>query len=131
MGGYTKRNLRADVDDQAEGFGLSPNLEFRVARAALNLERSGVSYLRIAPGFRVPFGHRHAEQEEAYVLVEGSARLKLDDEVLELRPWDAVRIATDTVRALEGGPEGAVLILFGAPATAGSDAELLQGWWTD
>ena len=131
MAGYTKRNLRTDVDDQAERFGLSPSLEFRVARAPLDLERSGVSYLRIAPGFRMPFGHRHAEQEEAYVLVEGSARLKLDDEVLELRPWDAVRIAKETVRALEGGPEGAVLILVGAPATAGSDAELLQGWWAD
>lgn len=131
MDGYTQRNLRADVDDEARRFGLSPDLEFRVARTDLGLERSGLSYLRIAPGFRIPFGHRHAEQEEVYVLVDGAALLKLDDEVLELRPWDAVRIAPDTVRALEGGPDGAVLILFGAPRTDGSDADLLQGWWAD
>jgi quercetin dioxygenase-like cupin family protein len=131
MHAYTRLNLRADVEDQAARFGIAPNLEFRVARGPLELERSGVSYLRVAPGFRVPFGHRHAEQEEVYVLLEGSARLRLDDDVVELRPWDAVRIAKETVRGLEGGPDGATLLLYGAPATPGNDAELLQGWWTD
>ena len=131
MHGYTQRNLRTDVDDQAKRFGLSPDLEFRVARSDLGLEQSGLSYLRIAPGFRMPFGHSHAEQEEVYVLVDGAARLKLDDEIVALRPWDAVRIASDTVRALEGGPDGAVLILFGAPRSDGNDTQLSQGWWAD
>ena len=131
MKGYTKLNLREDVEDQAAKFGIAPNLEFRVARVPLELEQSGVSYLRVAPGFRVPFGHRHAEQEEVYVLLEGSARLRLDDEVVDLAPWDAVRIAKETVRGLEGGPDGATLLLYGAPATSGNDAELLDGWWTD
>jgi quercetin dioxygenase-like cupin family protein len=131
MNGYTKLNLRRDIDDQARAFGLAPDLEYRVGREPLALRESGVSYLRIAPGFRMPFGHRHAEQEEVYVVVDGGARLKLGDEILELRPWDAVRIATETVRALEGGPDGATMLLFGAPRTEPGDAELLQDWWSD
>ncbi len=76
MGDYTKVNLK-DVEDQAERFGLAPNIEFRMGRVALELENSGVSYQRLAPDFRIPFGHKHKRQEEVYVLVSGSARMKL------------------------------------------------------
>ena len=76
-------------------------------------------------------GTRHNEQEEIYVLVAGSARLKLDDEILELKPWDAVRIHKDTMRNLEGGPDGAEIIAFGAPNTGPGDGQMEQGWWTD
>ncbi len=130
MAGYTKRNL-LEVEDQAAKFDMSPDLEFRTAREALEMENAALSYLRVAPNFRMPFGHRHQVQEEVYVLVSGSARLKLDDEIVELKPWDAVRMAKDTVRNVEGGPEGAVLILFGAPKTDPGDAPPIQGWWTD
>jgi quercetin dioxygenase-like cupin family protein len=85
----------------------------------------------MAPNFRMPFGHDHKRQEEVYVLVGGSAHLKLDDDVLELVPWDAVRIAKDTVRNLEAGPDGAELILLGAPNTGSNDAHMLQDWWAD
>ena len=130
MAGYTKQNLK-EVEDQAPKFGMSPNLEFRMARVPLELENSGVSYLRIAPNFRMPFGHTHKQQEEIYVLVGGAARIKLDDEVVELREWDAVRIPKDTMRALEGGPEGAELLAIGAPNTGPGDADMTQGWWGD
>jgi hypothetical protein len=70
-------------------------------------------------------------QEEVYVLVGGSARLKLDDDVVELQPFDAVRIHKDTMRNLEGGPDGAEVILFGAPKTGPGDADMTQGWWGD
>jgi mannose-6-phosphate isomerase-like protein (cupin superfamily) len=129
--GYTKLNLREDVEDQAPNFELSPQLEFRSARAPLETQNAALSYLRVAPGYRLPFAHHHAEQEEIYVLVEGSARIRLDDEVVELRPFDAVRIDRETMRNLEGGPEGAVVILFGAPNTGSGDAQLTQGWWVD
>ena len=131
MDPYTKLNLRGEVEDQAPKFGLGSNLEFRMAREALAGEQSALSFLRIAPNYRLPFGHRHKQQEEVYVLVRGSARLKLDDDVLELEPWDVVRIAKETVRNLEGGPDGAEMLLFGAPASGAGDAEMLQEWWTD
>jgi len=130
VAGYTIKNLK-EIEDQAPKFGLAPNLEFRVAGNPLGAEQSAISYLKVAPNYRLTFGHKHKEQEEIYVLVRGSARVKLDDEVLELGPWDAVRIAKETVRNVEAGPEGAELILFAAPKTGAGDAEFEPEWWTD
>jgi mannose-6-phosphate isomerase-like protein (cupin superfamily) len=130
MTGYTHLNLK-EVEDQAPKFDMSPDLEFRSARVPLEMENAGISYLRVAPNFRIPFGHHHNEQEEVYVLIEGSARLKLDDEVIELTPLDAVRIDRETMRNFEGGPEGAVVIAFGAPNTGPGDAPMTDGWWKD
>ena len=104
MADYTKLNLKQDVEDMAPKFRLSPGLESRFARKPLELENSGVSYYRIAPEFRTPFGHRHGEQEEIYIVVGGSARLKLDDEVVELAQWDAVRIPGPVMRASRAAP---------------------------
>jgi mannose-6-phosphate isomerase-like protein (cupin superfamily) len=129
MTDYTRVNLKA-VEDQAPKFGMD-ELEYRVAREPLGLSNSAVSFLRIAPNYRLPFGHSHNAQEELYVLVDGSARLKLGDDVIDLKPFDAVRIPKETMRNLEGGPEGAVLILFGAPNTGPGDAEMAPDWWTD
>lgn len=130
MADYTLMNIK-NIPDMAEKFGLSPGLEARFARDALELTQLGVSYLSLAPDFRVPFGHKHSEQEEVYVLLSGSARLKLDDDVLELRQWDAIRIPSEVTRNLEAGPEGAEVLAIGAPKTGLQDAEQLPAWWTD
>jgi uncharacterized cupin superfamily protein len=130
MSDYTIKNLR-EIEDMAPRFGFAPDLEARFAGKSLGLERSGLSYQRLAQGFRMPFGHRHEQQEEVYVLVSGSGRVKLDDEVVEVKQWDAVRVAKGTMRAFEAGPEGMELIAFGAPNTGLQDAEQAPGWWTD
>jgi quercetin dioxygenase-like cupin family protein len=131
MADYTHINLKDDVDDQAPNFGLSPQLETRMARVPLEMENAGVSYIRIAPGFRIPFGHKHKNQEEVYVLVSGNARIKIEDEVRELRQWDAVRLHRDTVRGFEAGDQGAELLAIGAPNTGPGDAEVIDDWWSD
>jgi uncharacterized cupin superfamily protein len=131
MADYTKLNLKHDVEDMAPKFQLSPGLESHFARKPLGLEKSGVTLYKIAPDFRTPFGHRHSEQEEVYIIVGGSARLKLDDDVIDLEQWDAVRIPADTMRGLEGGPEGAEVSAFGAPNNDNKDAEMVPGWWSD
>ena len=128
MSDYTHLNLK-EVEDQAPKFGLQDNLEFRMARVALGLENSGLSYLRIAPDYRMPFGHNHKNQEEIYVLVNGGARIKVEDEVRELKPWDAVRVPKDTMRSFEATDEGAEFICIGAPNTGPGDANTVQGWW--
>jgi uncharacterized cupin superfamily protein len=130
---YAKVNLKEDVQDQAPGFGLAPNMEARFATDALGLERSGVGYERLAPGFRVPFGHTHAEQEETYVVVGGSGRVKIDDEVLEFRQWDAIRVAPGAWRCFEAGPDGAEIVAFGAPHVDDrrAEAEMQPGWWSE
>jgi mannose-6-phosphate isomerase-like protein (cupin superfamily) len=130
MSAYTIKNLK-EIEDSAQQFGLSPNLEARFAKEPLECEQFGLSYQRLAPGFRMPFGHKHKTQEEVYVLLSGSGRLKLDDEVFELGPWDAVRIAKGTMRNFEAGPGGAELLAFGAPKTGAGDAEVAPGWWSD
>ena len=131
MAGFTKVNLKEDVDDQAPNFGLSPNLEARMARVPLEMENAGISYQRIAPNFRVPFGHKHKNQEEVYVVLSGSLRMKIEDEVHDLKQWDAVRVDKDTMRSFEGGPEGAEMMAIGAPSTGPGDAEVVQGWWAE
>ena len=131
MAGYTKVNLKEDVEDQAPNFGLSPNVESRMARVPLEMEHSGVSYQRLAPNYRLPFAHKHKNQEEVYVLVSGSARAKLEDELVELKQWDALRVHKDTVRSFEAGPEGAEMLAIGAPNTGPGDADVIQDWWMD
>jgi mannose-6-phosphate isomerase-like protein (cupin superfamily) len=125
MSDYTVVNFE-DVQDMAPQFGLE-GVDARFAREPLELKNSGVSRMRLGPNIRTPFGHKHEEQEEVYLLLSGSARVKLDEDVVELKQWDAVRIAPDVMRCVESGPDGAELILFGAPNPR--DAEMVPGWW--
>jgi len=127
MGDYTKINLREDIED----IGLQTDVEFRSGRAALGTQHSSVSYTRWAPNFRVPFGHRHRLQEEVYIVVSGGGRMKLGNQILELEQWDAVRVPADTMRQFEAGPDGAELLMVGAPRTEPNDGERTEGWWSD
>jgi mannose-6-phosphate isomerase-like protein (cupin superfamily) len=134
MADYTKVNLKVDVEDSAQSFGLAPNIEARFATSELGLERSAMSYQRLEPGFRVPFGHKQKQQEEFYVVVSGGGRAKLDDEVIDVGQWDVIRVPPETMRAFEAGPEGAEIIAVGAPNTgpnATTDGEMTPGWWSD
>jgi mannose-6-phosphate isomerase-like protein (cupin superfamily) len=128
MADYTHVNLTSDVQDMAPRFGME-GIESRFARTSLELENSGLSYFRLDPGFRAPFGHRHSEQEEVYVIVSGSARLAVGDEIIDVGQWDAVRVAPGAWRGFEAGSEGVELIAVGAPNTDNKDAEMQPGWW--
>jgi mannose-6-phosphate isomerase-like protein (cupin superfamily) len=129
---FTLRNLREDVEDVGPGFGGPPDLEFRAATAALRLEQSGLSYQRIPPGCRFPFGHTHRRQEEVYVVVRGSGRMKLDDEIVEVEEWDAVRVPAGTWRGYEAGPDGLEILVVAAPKLdQREDVEGRRGWWAD
>ena len=130
---YTKVNLKDDVQDSATQFGYAPDMEARFATGHLELEFGGMGYERFAPNFRVPFGHTHKTQEELYVVVSGSGRLKLDDEIVEFGQWDAFRVAPGTWRCFEAGPDGCEILAFGAPKLEhpADDAEMKPGWWQD
>ena len=131
MGAYTIKNLKADVEDMAPKFGMAPGMEARFARRPLECEQLGLSYERLAPNFRAPFGHTHERQEEVYVLLSGSARVKVGDEIVELKHWDALRVAPGTMRQFEAGADGAEIIAVGAPTSGEDDSELVTGWWSD
>jgi mannose-6-phosphate isomerase-like protein (cupin superfamily) len=133
MAAHTIVNLK-EVEDMAPKFGFAPDLEARFATSNLELEKSGISYQKLAPNFRMPFGHTHKEQEEVYVVLSGSGRVKLDDDVVDVRQWDVVRVPADTMRAFEAGQDGIEILAFGAPNTGPApnrDAEMVPGWWSD
>jgi quercetin dioxygenase-like cupin family protein len=129
MPGYTIKNLVSDVENSAEKFGMGDVLAAHFARKDLEATKLGVSLQRLKPNQRVPFGHRHEEQEEVYVVVGGSGRIKLDDDIVEVARWDAVRVSPEVVRALEAGPDGLEVVAFGAPGIPDTQQEM--GWWTD
>ena len=129
---FTRRNLRGDLEDLGSNFDGAPGLEFRAATEALGLERSGLTYQRVPPDYRFPYGHTHATQEEVYVVVGGGGRMAVDDEVIELRQWDAVRVPPGSWRGYEAGPEGLELLVVGAPNLGDDprdDVEGTRDWW--
>ncbi len=130
MADYTRVNLRQDVQDMAPRFGME-GIESRFARTNLEMKKGGVSYIRLDPRFRAPFGHKHSEQEEVYVVVSGSARVAVGDDVIDMAQWDAVRVAPGAWRGMEAGPDGVEFLAFGAPNTDNKDAEMQPGWWPE
>jgi mannose-6-phosphate isomerase-like protein (cupin superfamily) len=131
---FTHTNLREGVADVGSNFDGSPDLEFRLATKALELAQSGLSYQSLPPDYRFPYGHTHRQQEEVFVVVRGSGRMKLDDEIVEVSEWDAVRVPPGTWRGYEAGPEGLELLVIGAPNLGENprdDVEGKRAWWAD
>jgi mannose-6-phosphate isomerase-like protein (cupin superfamily) len=125
---YTHKKL-TEVKDSAPAFGLEGVGEARFAKDDLDGRDTGVSHHRVKPGKRQPFGHRHDKAEEIYVVLAGSGRMKLDDEIIEIQRLDAIRVAPKVTRAFEAGPGGIEVLAFG-PRHDG-DGEVIQGWWSD
>ena len=130
MAGYKVVRVQ-DVPDQGPNFGLAPDYEIRFLRNDLGCESCGVSYARLSPNFKQPFGHKHKRQEEIYFLVSGRAQVKVGEDVVDLEPWTAVRVPPDTIRSIKAGPEGAEFVIVGAPNTGPGDGETVPGWWSD
>jgi mannose-6-phosphate isomerase-like protein (cupin superfamily) len=125
---YTIKNLR-DVEDMAASQGFGEVQEARFAHGDLDAEQIGLSLQKVKPGKRHAFAHRHKDAEEVYVVISGSGRVKLDDEVKEVRELDAIRVAPSVTRAFEAGADGLELIAF-SPRAQG-DAEIVQDFSWD
>jgi mannose-6-phosphate isomerase-like protein (cupin superfamily) len=126
---YTHRNL-ADVEDSAPRFGFGEVQESRFANADLETEQTGLSLHRVKPDARQAFAHKHDEVEEIYVVLNGSGRVKLGDDVVEIAERDAIRVAAGVVRAFEGGPDGLEVLAFSA-RREDDRGEIIPDWWTD
>src|SRR5215204_491127 len=129
MGGYTHMSV-LDVEDSAEKFGFGETHETRFGHGDFEAEQTGFSLHRYKPGKRQPFGHRHDEAEEVYFVVSGSGRVKLDDDVLDLAQYEAVRVGPGVMRSFEAGPDGLDILAFGR-RHAEDPGEIVPGWWSD
>lgn len=125
---YTKMNLTETVDS-APQFGLEEMGEAHFAREELDAKETGFSYQVLRPGKRQPFGHRHDDAEEVYVIVSGSGRMRLDDDVIDVAELDAIRVEPRVTRAFEAGENGMAVLAFGAHHE--KDGEVIQGFWKD
>ena len=125
---HTIKNLR-DVEDMAPKFGFDGVQEARFCWRDLDAEKTGLAFMKVKPGQRQAFAHRHEDAEEIYVILSGSGRIKLDDEVVDVTALDAIRIAPGVARALEADGEGLEYLAFG-PHHEG-DGEILkeEGFW--
>jgi mannose-6-phosphate isomerase-like protein (cupin superfamily) len=127
---YSKKNLR-QVEDSAPKHGFSEVGEARFPRTDLKAQDTGLAYHVLRPGKRQAFAHKHDQAEEIYVTLSGSGRIKLDDDVIELQPMDAIRISPSVVRALEAGPDGLELLAFGPRHEADGEILSVDDFWTD
>lgn len=125
MTDWTKKNFERLRD-------VSPSdapMQWTMAREALRSPELGVSRFRYEAGARMPFGHRHREQEEVYVVVAGGGQAKLDDELLDLEPWDVLRVAPAVWRSFAAGPDGLDLLCIGGRKPKGGDTERDPAFW--
>jgi mannose-6-phosphate isomerase-like protein (cupin superfamily) len=126
---YAIANIK-ELEDQAVKFGLSPNVEARFGRKAMDAQKGGFSYQKLAPNYRQTFGHRHEGQEEFYVVLSGGGSVTFENgDNHQLKQWDVVRVAPQLARAFEAGPEGLEFLAFGAGETG--DATMLESFWED
>jgi quercetin dioxygenase-like cupin family protein len=123
MPNYSVKNLM-EIES-----GGSDGLEIRFSRKYIDSQQLGITYERYAPGFISTGGHHHDVQEEAYVVVEGSGAIKLDDDRIELKQWDVIRVAPEVVRGFDAGPDGLVLIAVGGEKPEGGDGHRDEDRW--
>lgn len=128
MNATTHINL-LEVEDSVQG--RLDGLEGRFGRGPMGARDIGVSHWRYAPNLRSPMGHKHREQEEAYLVIQGSGEILLDGEVSALRRWDLLRVAPEVVRAFASGPDGLELVAVGGPKPEGGDGEQAPVTWPE
>jgi mannose-6-phosphate isomerase-like protein (cupin superfamily) len=126
MSSYTIKSF-----NDIESPNSTPDFSAKFARSHIDSEHVGISHFRYGPNFRTTGGHSHREQEEVYVVINGSGRIKLDDEIHQLKQWDVVRVSPSVVRAFEGGPEGLELIAAGNDRPEGGDGIRVADFWPE
>lgn len=120
--------MKNDIENAALKFGIKTHAMHSATKAP-ELEKGGLSYQKTKPNQKTPFGHYHTEQEEIYVVIKGSGRMKLNDDIIDLKEWDAVRVSQDATRQIEAGNDGIEFLVFGAPRNEQDKGEIMNDWW--
>ena len=121
------------LEDVPDFFGGEYPGEMRLLTGALGSEQVALTYRRMPAGSggKGSYGHRHLTQEEIYFLISGRLEAKLDDDVVELEPGTAVRVAPEVARSLwNAGPEDAVLVIVSVRVDdPEADTALVEDFW--
>lgn len=118
----------------ATRFGLAEDqLDLRILRDELGCEHVAVNYMRYGPDWQLTTGHRHPPGgEEVYVLIEGSAQIKIGDEIIGMDAPAAIRVPSEEVRAIRAAGDGpAVFVAAGYPIEDPDDTEFAPGFWPE
>jgi uncharacterized cupin superfamily protein len=126
---FSQLNLEA-AEDVAPQYGMDAMGEARFVRSALGAERIGLSHYRMKPGTRPGFGHRHGSMEEMYVVLAGTGRFKVDDEIVEVGPKDVLYCPPEAMREWEAGPDGLELLAFGSHAEGDGESAMDEEFWS-
>lgn len=128
--GYTLKNLRA-VEDMAARMGFGEAQEARFPMPDLDAKATGIALIRVKPGQRQPFAHRHNEAEEVYVVLAGSGRVKVGDDIVEVTEMDAIRFDPEHGRAIEAGAEGIEVLAVGPRHEGDAEQIAIAEFWAD
>jgi mannose-6-phosphate isomerase-like protein (cupin superfamily) len=90
----------------------------------LEADSLGARFWRLRAG-QASTKHRHREQTELYVVIEGTGRMRVGDEVLTLEPHSAVLVEPETPRQLFNDTEAdALWLVVGTPPEAANTLEM-------
>jgi len=93
---------------------------------SLGAETLGARLWRLEPG-QASTRHRHRSQEELYLLLEGRGRIRIESELVELAPQDALLVEPETVRQIFNDTEAdALWLVVGAPPEAANTLEMSE-----
>ena len=125
MPDYTVINLR-ELENMSPKYKHDKDMEARFATKPLELKESGLGLQKVLPNRTIPFKHKHAEQEEVFIIIKGDGSILLDDEIVQLKTWDAIRVPPEVVRTVSAGPYGLEMLIVGAPYTGNNDSVMIK-----
>src|SRR5437763_2645754 len=129
MSHYTIRRL----DDVPDAFGGQYPGAMRFLTEHLGTTQVAITHRVMPPqsGGKGSYGHRHKTQEEIYFVISGTLQFKLEDDVVDVSPATAVRVAPGVVRSIwNDGPADAELIIVSMRVDdVREDVELVHDFW--
>jgi mannose-6-phosphate isomerase-like protein (cupin superfamily) len=130
MSGYSivGREEAPDLMADYPGYG-----EMRFFAQPVGAEQVALTWRSMPPGTggKGSYGHRHRTQEEIYFVVSGTLQFKLGDDVVEVGPHTAVRVAADTYRSVHNdGPGEAEVVICSIKSDSPEDeTEMTPDFW--
>jgi uncharacterized cupin superfamily protein len=123
------------LEDVPDAFDGKYPGQMRFLAHALGTEQVAITHREMPPGAggKGGYGHRHKTQEEVYFVVKGTLEFKVGDEVLELGPGTAIRVAPDAARSVHNssGSDAELIIVSTRVEDLRAEGEMVEGFWPE